>query len=263
MLSRPTRAGRPAKWNTIMTFYDELAAEYDGITDQAQRSTAAGEFVEQLTSRYAIRSAVDVACGTGLYSLILAKLGVDTIGADISAKMLQQADKRSRHAGLDVQWLEASMQELDSHLPAKCDAVLCMGNSLPHLLDDEGLHAALGAFRRSLNPGGVLAIHLLNYERILARQERIVGISRHGDRQYIRFYDFLPDRVRFNILWLDWRDDQCSHALHSTILRPYCRQELHDALARRGFADISEYGDLRLGPFDIAASEVLVITATV
>ena len=82
-----------------MTFYDELAAEYDGITDQTQRSAAAGEFVEQLTSRYAIRSAVDVACGTGLYSLILAKLGVNTRGADISAKMLQQADKRSRHVG--------------------------------------------------------------------------------------------------------------------------------------------------------------------
>ena len=159
-----------------MTFYDDLASEYDDITRHSQRAAAAAEFVDLLMSRYAIRSAVDVACGTGLYAVALAKAGVDTVvGTDISTEMLQQARRHARDAGVAVKWVEAPMQKLTTHLASKYDAVLCMGNSLPHLLNDDDLDAALSAFRASLTPGGVLVIHVLNYDRILAEGDRIVN----------------------------------------------------------------------------------------
>ena len=82
------------------------------------------------------------------------------------------------------------MQELAEKVPGPLDAALCMGNSLPHLLTDADLSAALESFRRVLRPGGLLATQVLNYARVLARGERIVGIDRHGERLYVRFYDF-------------------------------------------------------------------------
>jgi hypothetical protein len=125
---------------------------------------------------------------------------------------------------------------------------------------------------------------VLNYSRILARKERIVGTDRHGERLYVRFYDFLGDLVRFNILAIDLSTLRSSplrrhsygasatatedgsveppaHALHSTTLRPYTRDALAAALERQGFADVQASGDLKLGRFDRAASDMLVILA--
>ena len=42
------------------------------------------------------------------------------------------------------------MQNLPASLAGPFDALLCMGNSLPHLLTDEDLTAALSGFRRRL-----------------------------------------------------------------------------------------------------------------
>jgi len=245
-----------------MTFYDEFAAEYDDITAHDRRAVAAAEFVRQFTGRYVVRLAVDVACGTGLYAVALAKAGAETVGVDVSAKMLQQARAGAEEAGVSVRWIESLMQNLAGRLSAKHDAVVCMGNSLPHLLRDDDLDAALSAFRSVLSPGGVLAIHILNYERILAEGERVVGVSRRGDRQYVRFYDFLEGLVRFNVLRIEWCGEQCSHSLHGTILRPYERDELRDALGRHGFGDVAAYGDLRFSEFDRAGSDSLLMLAT-
>ena len=245
-----------------MCFYDELAAEYGDITDEAGRAAAAAEFVRELTGRYAVRSAVDAACGTGLYALALATAGVDTVGVDISAEMLGQARLQAEEAYLAIQWLESPMQDLAGRLPAKHDAVVCMGNSLPHLLADGELGAALAAFRSVLAPGGVLAVHVLNYDRILADRERIVGVTRRGGRQYVRFYDFLHGLLRFNVLRIEWDGEQCSHRLHSTTLRPYARDELAAAMARNGFGGITACGDLRFGEFDETISDSLLMLAT-
>jgi len=246
-----------------MTFYDELAAEYDDITRGRHRSTGAREFIAECMRRYTVRSAVDVACGTGLYALALAEQGVDTIGADLSMEMLRRAAVRADEANLSIKWIQTSMQELTAHLETAQDAVLCMGNSLAHLLDDEDLDATLSAFHASLTAEGLLVMHLLNYDRILTERERIVGITRTGDREYLRFYDFFDNRVRFNVLRIQWKDGQCRHLLHSTILRPYRWHELRDSLARHGFTDVAAHGDLEFGPFSSDSSDSLLITAKV
>lgn len=43
---------------------------------------------------------LDVACGTGNYSVALSKLGLNVTGVDISAEMVRQAKQKS----LEIQW---------------------------------------------------------------------------------------------------------------------------------------------------------------
>ena len=245
----------------MTAFYDEIADRYDEITGAAGRVESAKAFLEYLATQVDLKSAVEAACGSGLYAVLLADMGVRVIGADISTGMLEQARRRARDAGVEVQWVRASMQDLADELPGPHDAVLCLGNSLPHLLTDEDLDAALAAFARLLRGGGLLAVQVLNHSRILARAERIVGIDRHGDREYVRFYDFLDGRVRFNILHIDWSVDPPGKALHSTMLRPRTADELSSAMAARGFTDVRCCGDLCGGPFDASSSDMLVVFA--
>ena len=242
-----------------MDFYDEIAGEYDRITDAAGRVGQAEEFLKELTSRYAMTSALDAACGTGLYARLLAKMGVRAVGADLSEGMLQQARRLAGEAKVRVEWVRAAMQELAARVPDRFDALLCMGNSIPHLLSDGDLDAAVGGFLRLLNPGGIVVLQLLNYARILARRERIVGINRQANREYVRFYDFLPRRVRFNILEVAWDGDRPEHRLHSTELRPYLADELREALIRHGCRDVQMYSGLRLAPFKRDCDETVVL----
>ena len=244
-----------------MGFYDDLADSYDTITASAEREQSAAAFVDELTRRFTVQSAVDAACGTGLYALALARRGIGVVGVDLSAGMLDRARVAAEDAGLRAEWLCAPMQELAAHLEGPHDAVLCMGNSLPHLLDDDDLDAALAGMTAMLAPDGVLVLHLLNYVRIVSEKERVIGTTRKGATEYVRFYDFLPGRVRFNILEIEWEGNDAQTQLCSTELRPYVADDLTAALTRHGLGSIETFGDLAFSPFTPQQSDSLLITA--
>ena len=242
-----------------MDFYDEIASEYDAITGAAGRAARAEAFLRELVSRFHVESALDAACGTGLYAIALAKMGVKTLGADISAAMIDQARQNAAQAGVQVDWLCEPMQKLSYKVRERFDAVLCMGNSIPHLLTDADLRAALSGFVELLRPGGVVVVQLLNYERVLAQNERIVGINRGGGKEYVRFYDFLPGRVRFNILEIDWSAGQCAHRLHGTELRPYTADDLAKGLMRQGCSSVDYHSGLSFEAFDPRTDQTVTL----
>ncbi len=248
-----------------MAFYDEIADDYDDITSAHAREPGARAFVSMLLERYRPGSALDAACGNGMYTVALAQAGLAVSGSDISAPMLDHARQRALDAGVTAQWVQAPMQLLADTLAGPFDAVLCMGNSIPHLLTGADLDAALGAFAQLTAPGGIIVLNLLNYPRLQAAGERLVGIDRRGQREYIRFYDFLdPDRIRFNILAVDWSSGPAktpTHRLHSTTLRPYPWTLLRDALLALGCRDLEFFSGLRFEPFDPTLSDTLTLIA--
>ncbi len=241
-----------------MSFYDRLASDYDRIVDVRRREAAAERFAGRLVADFGVRRALEVACGTGLYARALAGAGVEVVASDLSGEMLAEARQAG---GGGVTWIEAPMERIADHVADGFDAVLCMGNSLPHLLEDDVLAEALAGFARLLREGGLAVMQLLNYDRVLARGERFVGASRRGQTEYVRFYDFGADRLRFNILELRWQGERVEHALHATELRPYRAGELAEALSSAGFGRIERFSGLGLEPFDARDSDGLLIVA--
>ncbi len=246
-----------------MDFYDEIAQRYDQITQASRRAGGARAFCEQLLRRHPAASVLDVACGTGMYAMELARRGVRATGADISQAMLDVAAKAAAAESLDVRWVCCPMQELGTRVEGTFDAIICMGNSIPHLLEDRDLSVTLAGFAHMLAPGGVAVLQLLNYAKVLQRQERIVGIDRDAasEREYVRFYDFLDGRLRFNILEIAWPSDEPQHTLHSTTLRPYTADELAAAIQRHPLGNVERFGSLNFGPFDAATPETVMIVA--
>jgi len=243
-----------------MTFYDSIAERYDEITGGSDRAAAAEAFVREFVPRYSVASAVDAACGTGVYAIALAAAGVDVVGVDVSEGMLRQARERAKTASLDIEWLCAPMQSLSDRLDRRFDAVVCMGNSLPHVLTDEEMAATLAGFVLLVGDGGVVVLQLLNYQRVLARQERIVGTDRCGDQWSVRFYDFLSDGlVRFNLLEIPTDDGGQGHQLHSTTLRPWTAAQLVDGLRAAGCGRVECYGGPGFAAFDASVAETVVL----
>jgi len=249
-------------WNPVikfMGFYEELAENYDDMTRFDERVQQETAVLKGWVDRYQFRTVVDVACGTGIHAIILAKLGIRTVGADISEAMLEKAKSHTEEFGVQVSWIQSAMEQVRQEVKGEYGAVFCLGNSIPHLLTPEALDAAVGSFSQLLSPGGIVVIQLLNYHRILAEQNRVIGIHRQGATEFIRFYDFHPDMVQFNILSIHWQNGKATHTFNSTPLYPYQKHELEQALSTHRFSEFEHYGDMRFHPFEEQTSPNLVI----
>lgn len=244
-----------------MDFYDSIAESYDEMTGLDGRQDKIVQTVETLIGRYQPTSVIDAACGTGPYAVAFAQRGLAVVGADLSSEMLKRARTLAQTQNVTPHWLQCPMQELSQHLTEPADLIICLGNSLPHILNDEELAQTFAGFARLLHPGGVLVIHLLNYAKILSQRERIVAITRHGPTEFIRFYDFLDDVIRFNLLKITWHGHQSQPQLTSTTLRPYNSQIIETALATQGFSSIEFHGDWNFTPYNPAESQSLIVEA--
>lgn len=147
------------------------------------------------------------------------------------------------------------------------DALLCLGNSLPHLLTPANLAAALADFAACLRPGGLLIIQSRNFDAVLASQARWMEPQAHqqgqDERLFVRFYDFRPDGlIDFNILTLKRQSGKSwEQRVTTTTLFPQRQVELVEALKVADFSAVESYGGLDGSPFDPASSGNLVLLA--
>jgi len=245
-----------------MGFYEDISDRYDRITNTSARSRGAQAFVRALMERYRIQSALDAACGNGVFAIPLAQMGTRVLASDISPAMIEQGRHRADVARVNIDWLVSPMENLDEHPAGPFDAILCMGNSLPHLLDEARLRRCFNGFAQKLSPGAPAVLALLNYRKTLKEKERIVGIDRDGDTHYIRFYDFLPDMLQFNVLEITYTPERVTHRMNSTMLRPWTLGQLRDALANAGFDDVQAYGSLEFEPLDENRHDTIMLVAS-
>jgi ubiquinone/menaquinone biosynthesis C-methylase UbiE len=243
-------------------FYQRIAADYDQMTRFDERLAARQEVLKRWVDHYRVNSVLDIACGTGINAIALTRLGLRVTGTDISLDMLAQAESNARRWAASVEWLPATMLEIIENVGHRTfDAALCLGNSIPHLAGPAELAQFMENVYRLLEPGGVCIVELLNYNRVLAHQERIVNVTRGEDVTYVRFYDFLDPGLRFNLLIIIDKDTSPQWRIESTRLYPFRVEEVRQAAEKCGLTDIRWYGGLDFAPFDLETSGNIVMAA--
>ena len=100
--------------------------------------------------------------------------------------MIERARANAAQAGVRVRFEVADFTRLDK-LSETFDAILCLGNSLPHVLSQETLVAALRQMRAALNSGGVVILHNLNYDLRLKTAPRFFSANGNADTLVWRF----------------------------------------------------------------------------
>jgi 2-polyprenyl-3-methyl-5-hydroxy-6-metoxy-1,4-benzoquinol methylase len=247
--------------------YDSFSVNYDRFVNWQNRLAYEMPFIDRFLKSIHARRVLDVACGTGMHTVALTQRGYDAEGVDVSSGMIHQARANALAAGVDTAFSVAGFENLVS-VEATYDAILCLGNSLPHILTKSDLEAALYDFGAILRPGGSIMIQNRNFDVILSNRDRWMDPQTFCDNDrewvFIRFYDFMPDGgLAFNVMTLykDGEHVSWDQNVQSSQLWPWRYHELVNALENCGFAEIRAFGDMAGNPFDPETSGNLILTA--
>ena len=108
-------------------YWDNEAGTFDDEPDHGLRETAVRSEWTALLRRWLPEepvSILDIGCGTGSISLILASLGHHVLGIDFSARMLEQAEAKAKAAGYAIPF--KLMDAYKPDLPAGAfDVIVC------------------------------------------------------------------------------------------------------------------------------------------
>lgn len=183
------------RWaDRVCAFLDEFGLPR--ITDISARDTGkplAGKAGSQDSSEDLFAEerniVVDLGCGTGKLTEILAGRGYDMIGIDLSEDMLAIAQERKIKNGSSTLY---SLQDMrDFELYGAAGSMVSVGDSINYLLEEKDLEDMFRCVARSLLPGGVFVfdfktIHL--YRDIIG--DRTIAEDR-GDCAFIwdNYYD--------------------------------------------------------------------------
>jgi SAM-dependent methyltransferase len=251
---------------TETEFYDRLADSFDVMTDWPSRLAVEMPFLETTLAQHNARAVLDAACGTGWHAIALAQRNYAVAASDISAAMIARARENAAREHVSISFAVAGFLELNTTYREQFDAVLCLGNSLPHVLIEDAAITSLRNMRGCLRAGGVLILHNLNYDKRLLDKPRWFAVNSgtlRGDETLIwRFADYAESGIVFNIaLFTKGKDGAWSVQVQSTPQRPYRKDEIEDLLRRAGFRDLVFYGSLKGDAFDAARSTDLVAVA--
>ena len=116
-----------------MDAYHALAASYDRLTNDVDYE-ATVEFYMEILRREGVkpRTCVDLACGTGSVTKILAEKGYDVIGVDLSEEMLTEAFQKVQDMENPPRFVCQPLQELC--LPRGVDLAVCALDSLDYII---------------------------------------------------------------------------------------------------------------------------------
>ena len=155
-----------------MEAYSSFAAVYDTFMDNIPYEEWA-EYLISLLKEYQVEDGLvlDMGCGTGSMTELLAEAGYDMIGIDNSEEMLEIAMEKRADSGLDILYLLQDMREFELYGTVKAIVSIC--DSVNYITEDEDLVEVFRLVNNYLDPKGVFIFDfntVYKYREILGDQ---------------------------------------------------------------------------------------------
>ena len=144
-----------------MNAYEALAFSYDALTYDVPYEKIAAYFETLLRkSGVEAQTVLDLACGTGSLSVLLAARGYRVLGVDCSEEMLTVASEKAAELALETPpfFILQKMQRL--RLPEPVDAAICSLDSVNYVTRPADLQKAFARVCAALSPGGLFVFDI-------------------------------------------------------------------------------------------------------
>ena len=226
-----------------MSVYEALAASYDRLTNDVDYEATVAFYYEILNrEELRPRTCVDLACGTGSVTAILAKKGLQVIGVDMSEEMLTVASQKAGEIHPAPWFICQSLQELS--LPRAVDMAVCALDSLDYITEPADCKEAIRRIYRALNPCGIFIFDVNTPEKLRAMDGQVF-LDEDDDVYCVWRGEFDEDTnicsygmdlfQREGDVWQRSFEEHCEYA--------YSREQLVDYLKAAGFTHIEVWAD--------------------
>jgi len=228
-----------------MNAYRDLAKSYDRLTNDVDYA-AVVDFYYDIMKQEGLRprTAVDLACGTGSVSVLLAERGLRVIGVDMSEEMLTQAQQKAQALENPPIFICQKLQELC--LPRGVDLAVCALDSLDYIVNPEDCAQAIKRIYKVLNPGGIFIFDVNTPQKLRAMDGQV--FLDEDDDVYCVWrgeFDEETNICSYGIDLFQRRGDRWYRSFEEHQEYAYSSEQLTNYLERAGFSSIGVYGDRR------------------
>ena len=155
-----------------MEAYTSFARVYDTFMDNVPYKEWA-DYLEKVLKEYGIDDGLvlDLGCGTGSMTEMLASSGYDMIGVDNAEEMLEIAMEKKVESGHDILYLLQDMREFELYGTVR--AVISACDSVNYITNDEDLTEVFRLVNNYLDPEGLFVFDFnteYKYREILGEQ---------------------------------------------------------------------------------------------
>ena len=231
-----------------MGAYEALAASYDRLTNDVDYKATVAFYREILAAEgLRPRTAVDLACGTGSVSVLLAKQGLRVIGVDMSEEMLTVAQQKADGLKNPPRFVCQRLQNLT--LSRGVDLAVCALDSLDYITVPADCAEAIRRVYRALNPGGIFIFDVNTPEKLRAMDGQV--FLDEDDDVYCVWRGEFDEQTNICTYGMDlfqrqgrlWRRSFEEHREYA-----YSARQLAEYLKAAGFTNIRVYADRRMEP---------------
>lgn len=175
-----------------MASYESFARVYDLFMDNIPYEEWCG-YLHQLLVKYGVCDGLvlELGCGTGSMTELLAEHGYDMIGVDNSVEMLEIAMEKKEVSGKDILYLLQDMREFELYGTVK--AVVSVCDSINYITDREDLYTVFSLVNNYLDPGGIFIFDL----NTVYKYEEILGDTVIAE-----------NREESSFIWENWYDEE-------------------------------------------------------
>ncbi len=230
-----------------MDFYTTIAKHYDDIFPLDE---AAPAYIRALSPPPG--PVLDAGCATGSLAIKLAAAGYRVQGIDLDQDLIRIAQAKAAAAGIGKESL--SFRALDMRQaslafePGAYSLLLCLGNTLPHLLGPREIADALSGFRRLLRPGGRILLQLINFQRIIEKGIKGLPCVENDKIKFERDYQGIAPNRPFRFATRLWVKPEPQPLFSSVELFPLYGIDLDSILAQCGFVGRAFHADFSGAP---------------
>jgi len=224
-----------------MSAYEALAGAYDSLTGDVGYEKRA-DFLEKLfrKSKIPVHTVLDLACGTGTMTWLLAARGYEMIAVDGSAEMLCEAMSKTGE-GIAPLFLHQSMPKLD--LYGTVDAAICCLDSLNYLTNPKDVQRTFERLHLFIAPGGLLVFDVNSVTKLSALDGQVF-LDENEDTYCVWRTEYRKGLCTYYMdLFRCTEDDTWERSFELHKERAYSVEELTGWLTAAGFTAVRTYGD--------------------
>ena len=175
-----------------MASYESFARVYDMFMDNIPYEEWC-EYLHMLLKQYGVEDGLvlELGCGTGSMTELLAQQGYDMIGVDNSMEMLEIAMEKKVESGHDILYLLQDMREFELYGTVK--AVVSVCDSMNYITEEEDLLEVFKLVNNYLDPKGVFIFDL----NTIYKYETLLGDNTIAE-----------NREESSFIWENWYDEE-------------------------------------------------------